>query len=311
MVVEQGRGTGEQFSHQALFYRDDASYLAGTVPFILDGLARREPVAVAVPPVRLRQIDDALGSARDRVRLLDMVEIGRNPGRLIPAVLHAFADEHGGPVRVIGEPVWPGRSEEEYAACVQHEAMVNLSFEGRDATFLCPYDVTTLSDSVVADAEATHSGLVDTAGARPSPAYAPEAAYERYNLPLSAPDDAFSVPFDLETLSKARHVATEFAQRAGFEGDRLHDVALAVGEVCANSVEHGGGAGVLAVWPQRDGIVCEVTDRGQPTDRLAGRKPATAYQAGGRGLLLVNQVADLVRTHVGPEGLTTQIYLRP
>ncbi|MBT2493503.1 MEDS domain-containing protein [Streptomyces sp. ISL-96] len=39
----------ESFVHPALFYRDDDAYLAGTIPFITDGLCAGEPVAVAVP----------------------------------------------------------------------------------------------------------------------------------------------------------------------------------------------------------------------------------------------------------------------
>lgn len=298
------------FSHQALFYRDDSTYLAGTVPFVLDGLAKGEPVLVAVPRPKMRLLDAALGPAAAQVRLLDMAEVGRNPGRLIPRLLHLFSGEHGGHVRAIGEPVWPGRSVREYGACVQHEALVNLSFDRHRATFLCPYDVNLLDHTVLTDIAATHPVLVDVAGARPSPAYAPEAAYERYNVPLECPPAVDTMVFDVENLARARRFAVAVAFGAGIVGDRLDDVALAVGEVCANSVQHGGGSGVLAVWPDRDGVVCAVRDKGTPTDRLFGRRPATAYQHGGRGLLLVNRIADLVRTHVSPDGLSTHIYLR-
>lgn len=314
MVTTGSRAAEGTFSHRALFYRDEVGYVSSTVPFVLDGLDRGEPVVVAVPARRLRRLEDALGAAAGRVRLVDIEELGRNPGRIIPA-LHTFLDEHpSGPARVIGEPVWSGRAEEEYPACVQHEAMVNLAFAYRPATFLCPYDVGVLGPGVVRDAEATHPWLTEAdaggGGARPSPRYSPELAYDRYNEPLSAPPEAFVVPFDVETLSKARRVATEFAARAGIEGDRLDDVALAVGEVCANSVRHGGGHGELAVWGNGDGVVCQVSDEGRLTDRLAGRRPVPKYRHGGRGLFLVNQVADLVRTHVAPDGLTTHIHVR-
>ena len=45
-----------------------------------------------------------------------------------PAV-DAHPDKH---VRVIGEPIWPGRSDLEYPACVQHEALINRAFAVRD-----------------------------------------------------------------------------------------------------------------------------------------------------------------------------------
>ncbi|HLL36360.1 MAG TPA: MEDS domain-containing protein, partial [Streptomyces sp.] len=104
--------TEDSFVHPALFYGDDREYLAGTVPFVLDGLAAGEPVAVAVPGERLRLIREGLGDAAADVRLLDMREAGRNPGRIIPGVLRAFADAQPGDrrVRIIGEPIWAGRS---------------------------------------------------------------------------------------------------------------------------------------------------------------------------------------------------------
>ncbi|MER6691577.1 MEDS domain-containing protein, partial [Streptomyces minutiscleroticus] len=37
------------FLHPALFYAGEREYLAGTVPFVREGLAAGEPVAVAVP----------------------------------------------------------------------------------------------------------------------------------------------------------------------------------------------------------------------------------------------------------------------
>ncbi len=309
-AVREDTDTRSTFSHSALFYRRRAEFLAATLPFVREGLARGEPVAVIVPPPNLEALTAALGADAARVRLIDMVEAGRNPGRIIPLVLRSFADSHPRPVRVVGEPVFSGRTDDEYPACVQHEALVNASFEGRPATLLCPYDTGRLAPSVLVDAEATHPVVVDDDGPYVSPRYAPDDAFERHNVPLPVPADALRVPFDLDGLTRARHTATDFAADGGFTGERLQDVALVVGELCANSVQHGGGAGLLRVWRDGDDVVCQVSDRGRPTDRLAGRRPATPHQDGGRGLLLVNQVADLVRTHVGPEGTTVRVALR-
>ncbi len=311
-MVSELHGMERAFSHQALLYRDEHDYQAGTVPFVLDGLAREEPVAVAVPERQRRILLSALGPLAQHVRFVEMEAAGRNPGRLLPTVLQAFVDEHAGqPCRILGEPVWRGRSEAEYPACVQHEALVNLAFEGSSANILCPYDVATLGSAVVEDIEATHPTILDTEGSavRRSPRFAPVEAYQRYNEPLFAPPEAFVIPFDLDTLSKARRAATEFAARSGVARERLDDLALAVGEVCANSVQHGGGRGELAVWSKDDGVVCQVSDGGKLADLLAGRRRASIHQDGGRGLFLVHQVADLIRTHVSDDGLTTHIHL--
>ncbi|NNN34551.1 sensor histidine kinase [Streptomyces sp. S3(2020)] len=300
------------FLHPALFYRDTQDYLAGTVPFVREGLAAGEPVAVAVPGDNLRLIRDALGADADAVRLLDMREAGRNPGRIIPGVLRAFADAQpaGRRVRMIGEPIWAGRTADEYPACVQHEALINTAFAGRSATVLCPYDVRRLDERVLADARATHPTVIPPGGgpAGESGGYDPDAVVARYNEPLPAVADVLSLCFDAGSLSEVRHLATAEGARLGLTGIALENLTLAAAELTTNSVVHGGGSGTLRVWAEDGYTVCEVRDKGRLADPLAGRRPAARDQRGGRGLLLVNLIADLVRTHTGADGTTVRCW---
>ncbi|MGC2999314.1 anti-sigma factor RsbA family regulatory protein [Streptomyces sp. G35A] len=311
-AAEPLESTTDPFVHPALFYRGDREYLDGTVSFVREGLAAGEPVAVAVPGDRLRLIRDALGDDADGVRLLDMREAGRNPGRIIPGVLRAFADAQpaGRRVRIIGEPIWAGRSATEYPACVQHEALINAAFEGRAVTILCPYDSERLPEHVLADAHATHPVVIPAASrpAHGSAAYAPDAVVARYNEPLPLVADAPAFAFTAETLTRARHVASDEGRRLGLRGVTLEDLALATAELTTNSVVHGGGSGVLRVWGEDGHVLCEVRDRGRLTDPLAGRRPPSRDQRGGRGLLLVNLIADLVRVHTGDEGTTVRCW---
>ncbi|MEU6913579.1 anti-sigma factor RsbA family regulatory protein [Streptomyces olindensis] len=311
-AVTEPFGPLEPFVHPALFYRDEQEYLAVTVPFVRDGLEAGEPVAVAVPGKNLALIRDALGDAAGAVRLLDMREAGRNPGRIIPGVLRAFADAQpaGRRVRIIGEPIWAGRSDTEYPACVQHEALINAAFRGRTATILCPYDTEGLPDHVLADAYATHPTVIPSGSrtAQDSDAYAPGAVVDRYNEPLAPVPDALTFAFDSDSLSHSRHVAVGEAARLGLAGVKLDDLALAAAELTTNSVVHGGGSGVLRVWAEDGYVVCEVRDEGRLADVLAGRKPVPRDQRGGRGLLLVNLIADLVRVHRGDTGTTVRCW---
>lgn len=310
-------GPVEPFVHPALFYAGTEQYLAGTVPFVRDALAAGAPVAIAVPGENLRLIQDALGADGDAVRFLDMREAGRNPGRIIPGVLRAFADAQpaGRRVHIIGEPVWAGRSAAEYPACAQHEALINAAFQGREVTILCPYDTARLDERALADAHATHPVVIPVGGGarRPSEAYDPEDVVARYNEPLPpAPGDAtgvFTTAFDEDSLSAVRHLATEHGARLGLAGLGLENLALVTAELTTNSVIHGGGTGGLTVWAEGGYVLCEVRDKGRLTDPLAGRRPASRDQRGGRGLLLVNLVADLVRVHTGAAGTTVRCYL--
>ena len=91
------------------------------------------------------------------MRTADMSVAGRNPGRIIGTVLSAFVREHAGRrVRIIGEPIWAGRSTEEYPACAEHEALINVALGSSPAYILCPYDATHLDRSVLVDATRTH-----------------------------------------------------------------------------------------------------------------------------------------------------------
>ena len=300
--------TPAPFSHPALMYRGDREYLAGTLPFIRAGLRAGEPVAVVVPGRRLRLLREALAGAGGRVRFVDMSVAGRNPGWIIPGVLREFADAHPGRrVRIIGEPIWPGRSAEEYPACVQHEALINLAFDGRPATILCPYDAEALGERAMADAAVTHPVIIDGGVERPSRHYDPEAAIEAAGRPPPPPGDAAELPFGRDTLAAARAFAVEHARRLGLDGDRVFDLELAVNELAANAIVHGGGRGVLRVWSDDGHVVCEVADSGRITDPLAGRRPVAPSSYGGRGLLLVNRIADLVRVHHRHDGTTTRL----
>ncbi|MEU5281603.1 anti-sigma factor RsbA family regulatory protein [Streptomyces asoensis] len=302
--------THEAFEHPALFYRDEQEYVDRTVSFVQEGLDLGEPVAVAVPGPNLELIRDGLGPDAQAVHLLDMTVAGRNPGRIIPAVLRAFADAHEpGRVRIIGEPVWAGRSAVEYPACAQHEALINAAFEGRAATILCPYDETGLDEEVLADARSTHPTVLAGGTERISDAYDWRAVVARYNEALVPAPDAAVFSFGVDELYAVRAFAVEEAGRLGLTGRRLDDAELAVAELTTNSVVHGAGRGTLAVWAAGGQVVCEVRDAGRLSDTLAGRRPPARGQIGGRGLMLVHYVADLVRLYTGDEGTTVRFYL--
>ena len=181
---------------------------------------------------------------------------------------------------IIGEPIWPGRSDLEYPACVQHEALINLAFAGRSATILCPYDVAGLDPVVIADAVATHPTLIQSGTSWPSPGYAPERIMTEHNRALPEPSDATVVPFDAARLRRRPPAASaEHAERIGLAAERVDDVPLAVGEMAANSLRHGGGAGVLRLWTDAGHVVCEVADAGVIDDPLVGSPPGSTGSA--------------------------------
>ncbi|MEU7482022.1 anti-sigma factor RsbA family regulatory protein [Lentzea sp. NPDC042327] len=300
-----------EFVHPAVFYSSDEEYLHLLVPFIAEGLELGHPVAASVPARQLRLLREGLGASADDVLLLDMEVEGRNPGRIIPMVLRRFADRHPRKhVRIIGEPIWAARTDVEYPACAQHEALINLAFAGRDVTIACPYDTATLDEHVVADALATHPLVWETGGRHGSDRYAPDAVVDRYNQPFDIAPDAVTLDVTSSAgIRDARRFATAQASRLGLSETRTADLALMTTELVSNSLRHAGGTCRLSIWQAGDHLVCTVQDDGHLADPLAGRRPAALNQEGGRGLLLVNQLADLVRVHTVPRGTTTHVFL--
>ncbi|MFF5228470.1 anti-sigma factor RsbA family regulatory protein [Dactylosporangium sp. NPDC000521] len=300
----------EPFVHAALLYHDAATFLDGTMNFIYEGVSLGEPVAVAAPSANIRLIRERLGAFAEVVSFTDMQEAGRNPGRIIPWVLSKFMDEHPGKrVRVIGEPVWPGRSDDEYPACVQHEAMINVAFQGREASILCLYDAGHLESHMVKDSYATHPMMIDAGARFASDAYDPHGIAETYNVPLPEPPfGATTLRFEVGDLVKVRRAVAEVGLDAELPPDRIVDLQSAVNELATNSIMHAGGSGTLRTWRDEERVVCEVRDFGNLTDMMAGRLRPTGGR-GGRGLVMVHFLVDLVQRHTCQTGTTTRVHV--
>lgn len=301
-------GDANTLLHVALFYRGDGQYLDAVLPFIREGLEKGEAVLVVVPPRKLELIRQALGPDAERVSLSDMAEVGRNPARTFPML--SEADDSAGWARVVAEPVWPDRPAEAYPACVQNEALFNEAFAGRRLVTLCPYDADGLDEGVLADARTTHPKIWQDDKVCDSPNYAHWDALKRYNEPLPADSHALTCTVtSVGDLSAARSLAATIGQSAGLPPERVGDLQVIVTELATNSIEYTAGSCTLALW-QRDGtLICQASDGGQLNDPLAGRRFPELHRAGGRGLFLVNALADLVRTHTAADGTTIRAYL--
>ncbi len=301
------------FRHEAHLYAGEDGFLAGTVPFLQEGAERGENALVAVSKGRADALRAELGDAADFVRFVDMAELGRNPARIIPA-WHDFVASRGGmtgePIRGVGEPIWSGRSETELVECHRHESLLNLAFAGRDSFWLiCPYDTEALPPEVVEEALRTHP-LVDQNGAsRQSDSYVPpQFALSPFEGELPLPgyplDEFIFTEVDMRAL---RRFVRGCCVAAGHDPERTADLVLAVSELAANSIVHGGGAGILRHWRDNGATVWEVRDSGQFDDPLLGREVPAPAAASGRGLWLINQVSDLVQMRSSDGGSVVRL----
>ncbi|MDX3533469.1 sensor histidine kinase [Streptomyces sp. MB09-01] len=303
------------FVHPALFYRDVGEYLTGVGGFVRAALSADEPVLVAVPGPHLDALRESLGPSGTEVAWTDMTEMGRNPGRIL-AALQDFADRHAGrAARIVGEPIWPGRSPAEVLEATRHEALINTAFAGRPATILCPYDVRGLAPAVVTEARRTHPTLIEGGLDRPSPAYTDAARVSAdCDLPLPEHDGEVSrLAYTHGGLGEVREHAENWARATALTPARRGDLVLAVSEAAANSLSHGGGKGTLRLWATDGpgaGVVAEIHDGGRLADPLAGRRrPSLASADGGRGLWMIHQLCDLVEVRATERGLTLRLHM--
>ncbi|ORW27846.1 regulator of Sig8 [Mycobacterium palustre] len=306
------------FVHSALLYRSQQECLDAVVRFVLDGLAGDEAVLVAVPGDKLAVLRDAFqalpgsgGGLPQGLRLADIADVGRNPSRFM-AVEGSFAGEHPDRrVRIVSQLAWPGRTADEFVACIEHEALVNGALEGHQATGLCLYDAGRLDEPVLAGARATHPVLWNCGELQPSAEYAPEDALKRCNQPLAVkPGAATYTVRESSDLRPARSFAVDYAGRVGLSQDGIEDLQLVATELASNSLMYTDGACRLAFWRDEGYLVCEARDTGRLDDRLVGRLDPGPDGPASRGLFLVNAISDLVRTHTTPTGTTIQAYLR-
>ncbi|MEO3814539.1 sensor histidine kinase [Sphaerisporangium sp. B11E5] len=302
----------DSFRHIGLIYRDFDEYATGCASFLERALALGDPALVAVPGERGELIKERLGGRAADVVFRDMAVAGRNPGRIIPAVLLAFAEANPGRrVWIIGEPIWPGRSPLEYPACVAHEALINAAFSGRDAAILCPYDAIGLEPRAIDDAGTTHPEMWDGPDVWASPSYGdPVVTAVTFDWPLPPPPrQAAMFPFEgVGALAPLREFVAGWAEAAGLPEQRIPDLLIAVNELATNTAEHTGEPGTVWMWREDGLLVCQIDDVGQIDDPMVGRVPPPDSVGRGRGILIVNELADLVRVHRRSGGTSVRIH---
>ena len=300
----------ERFRHEALLYSSDSEFLAGTVPFLEEGIAAGEAILVVVPAEKIALLRAVLATDADAVRFEDMAAVGANPALIIPA-WRAFTDlciREGRGMRGIGEPVYKGRRPAELAECQRHEVLLNLAFDrGAPWWLLCPYDISKLGPAVVDEARRSHPYVREAALGQAGTAPAGAALHED-GLP-PPPAKRRVLPFTVDQLDKVRSLVGAEARREGLDPDRIAGVVLAANEVATNSLKFGGELSVLRIWTDDGALVCEISDHGHIASPLVDRQRPASDVGASRGLWLANHVCDLVQIHSQPGATTVRLHM--
>jgi hypothetical protein len=295
------------YRHEAFLYRGEDEFLAGTVPFVGDGVAAGQPVMVAVRGSRLPKLRAALGPAGAEVLFVDMTELGHNPARIIPG-WRRFLTEHGSdgqPVRGVGEPIWAGRRPTEVAEAQLHEALLNVAVDPDTPLWLrCPYDLGSLTETELTEAARSHPIMVESGGLRGSCSYGGKQHVDDLfagDLPEpDRPTDGMALP---AAPTEVDALVGRHAQAAGLGPDRSSALSAAIRELTAAPAP----GCTLRVWVEPGALVCEVRDPDPVDDPLVGRVQPVAGEPDPRGLWLANQLCDLVQVRSTPDGSTVRV----
>ena len=132
-------------------------------------------------------------------------------------------------------------------------------------------------------------------------------------------DSTFSMTSEAEHLVRLRKWLREELGGHGVPKQEQPNLLLAVGELCANSIEHayegrGGQPIKVSVRSSDDSLVIEVEDFGKPFDAELYESPDfEAVPESGYGLFLVKAIADKLSIDVARESGTrwTMVKYRP
>lgn len=308
-------GLNDGFCHEAFFYSDADSFLAGTLPFLRAGVAGGDGILVVESEEKTKMLRSELGRDAESISFADMAEIGANPARIIPA-WRDFVDRYAGTgrrLRGIGEPIWKGRSPEELIECQRHESLLNVAFATREPLhLLCPYDAGALAPEVIEEARRSHAFVTDGEAHDHSQVFRGiDESAAPFDAPLPQPRSQHqSLEFTLDDRLVVQSLAARYATASGLSAARASAFVMAVNEVATNSVRHGGGTGRLKIWQQVDRVICEISDAGHLDIPLADRARPPSGTRGPRGLWFANQLCDLVQIRSFPTGTVVRLHVR-
>lgn len=161
-------------NHCAFPYRTDEQFRTTVGPFLAEGIERSEGILAVTTGTNIELLHQYLGKDARSVEFVDSTAFYSTPIAAIEAFA-AFAEarlELGKAwVRIVGEPVWAGRSDAEGRLWTRYESLFNLIFGASPLTVVCPYDERSIDPEIVSQAHLTHPHMVGDQGISPSTGY--------------------------------------------------------------------------------------------------------------------------------------------
>lgn len=120
------------------------------------------------------------------------------------------------------------------------------------------------------------------------------------------------LPSKGKNLALMRHFATDFVTKCGYSDDDVFDITIAVGEACANALEHGSPLKEennisVTCSCMKDHMLIKVKDEGVFKNGDSLNALSDDNHASGRGMLLMLAVMDKVTVDESSDGTTVSL----
>ena len=170
----RGGAARTMLDHSAFLYTTHEEFGNLAAPFLAEGVERSETVLALVSREKIEFLRARLGRDARRVEFVESATWLTAPASALAAI-KAFSNEklEGGAawIRMLGEPIWEGRSDSEIRQWTRFESLINLVFAGWPMSIVCPYDVGSVQPEVVRDTRLTHPHTIERGETARSPDY--------------------------------------------------------------------------------------------------------------------------------------------
>jgi transcriptional regulator with XRE-family HTH domain len=173
-LLHGGPMSAPMLQHRALLYSTDEEFLRTAGRFLAEGVERSEAVLAVTTSANIELLRAQLGADARRVKFAESAPWLTTPDATLDA-FKAFSNAEleagAGWVRILGEPIWAGRSEPEIRLWTRFESLFNLVFATWPMTVLCPYDTRSVPPRIARQALLTHPHTMGPEGTVDSPDY--------------------------------------------------------------------------------------------------------------------------------------------
>jgi anti-sigma regulatory factor (Ser/Thr protein kinase) len=298
--------------HDAFVYSSEEEFLAGTMPFLEEGIERGESILAAPTDANAQLIQERLGRRASAVDWDENAESHRTVERL--GIFLDYIDRHlnagARRIRLLGEPCWPTNGGPGVTEWKRYESFLNVALAPHPVWLVCPYDARSLSPDILEDSCRTHPHIGYGEGRAPSAEYVDPSDFSRgLDRPPLARPPADAAEEYFKSASDARRFVAAQAKVAGLSTDKVKDAELAASEVSTNVFKYAAEVARVRAWAESDVFVFDIDDTGRGIeDPFPGYSIPEPTAPTGRGLLMARRLADVVQARTTPTGAIVRLH---